>query len=247
MSAGADEQSIERSANVQVLLVLGGIELVSAKLHGLLLLGVSAREDDGIATALGRKLDGKVTKTANAQDTDASGRGDVVVIKAGVDGSTAALERSGVLVGETVGDLEEEGLLPDGGAGERTLVEVGVAVHGAARAVNILAGQALLAVAALVVLVAPADAVANLQGLDLGAKLLDDTDTLVAKSHVGAAVVEVSAAKAGSGDLDEDLIILEVRASSLGLDDGAGGRALVDGESVRHCERLRSGYQKNMQ
>jgi hypothetical protein len=50
--------------------------------------------------------------------------------------------------------------------GEGTLVEVGVSVHGALGAEGFVAGKALLAVAATVMLVAPADRITFAEGLD---------------------------------------------------------------------------------
>jgi hypothetical protein len=91
----------------------------------------------------------------------------------------------------------------------------------------------LVAAAAGVVLVSPSDTVTLLQFLDVGTKLFNDTDTLVAESHVGLLVVLISSAKTGGGYFDEDLVILKVRLGSLTLDNLAVLGALVDGEG-RH-------------
>lgn len=127
MGAGADEESVELLANVELSQALGGVELVGAKVESLLLLRVGAGEDDNVVTTLGSELDSKVTKTANTQNTNASRGGNVVVVEASPDGSTTALEGSSLSVGQAVGDLEEESLAPDTGLSEGALVEVGVA------------------------------------------------------------------------------------------------------------------------
>jgi hypothetical protein len=85
------------------------------------------------------------------------------------------------------------------------------------------------------VLVSPADAVALLQLLDVGTKLLDDTATLVAESHVGVRVVLICAAEARGCYFDKDLVFLEVVLSSLGFDDLAVLGTLVDCERGHCC------------
>lgn len=230
LGGGAHEQTVDRARRLDLLGVLGGDELVSAELHSLLLLAVGAREDDDTAAHLGGVLDSKVAETANAHHTDGlSGLG-VEFVKSVEDGSTTALERGSILVAKAVRDLEEESLAPDGVGGHGALVEVGKTVHLTLRAVSLVATQALLAVLAGVVLVTPADAVALLHVLDLRADGLNDTNTLVAETHVGVLVVKVGTAEAGGGDLDEDLIILEFRLLGGGGDNSAVLAALVDGE-----------------
>jgi hypothetical protein len=91
----------------------------------------------------------------------------------------------------------------------------------------------LVAAAAGVVLVSPSNAVALLQLLDVGTKLFNDTDSLMAKCHVGFLVVFIGSAETGRGYFDEDLVILKVRLGGLGLDDLGVLGALVDGEG-RH-------------
>ena len=240
LGRGGDEEAVDRGGGLrEVLGVLDGMELFGAQLHGLVLLAIGAGEDDDFATHLGGELDGQVAETANADDTDALVWLGAVHVKGVEDGGTTAHEWSSGLVWDGVWDLEQEGLLPDGAVCERSLVEVGVAVHGALWAESLVTGQALLAVAAGVVLVAPTDAVALLQVLCAWTDLLDDTDTLVTEDHVGVAVVLVSTAETGGGDLEKDLVILELAALGCGgLDDLSGLGALEDGEGVvRHvCE-----------
>jgi hypothetical protein len=57
------------------------------------------------------------------------------------------------------------------------------------------------------VLVAPTYAVALFKIFDIKPNTLDDTDTLVAKSHVDCFVVLIGATKTGSGNFNEDLVI----------------------------------------
>jgi hypothetical protein len=57
------------------------------------------------------------------------------------------------------------------------------------------------------VLVAPTYAVVLLDVFEIGPDTLDDTDTLVAESHVGCFVVLMGATETGSGDFNEDLVI----------------------------------------
>lgn len=71
-----------------------------------------------------------------------------------------------MLTGNTVGDCEDVVGLPDGVVGEGALVEVGRAVHGALRAEGFVAGHALLAVTARVVLIAPSNGITLAEGLD---------------------------------------------------------------------------------
>ena len=83
---------------------------------------------------------------------------------------------------------------------------------------------------ARVVLVTPSNAVTLLQDGAVGAKLLHDTNTLVAETHAGMVVVKVSTAETGGGDAEEDLVALEGGLLGDGLDDLAGLGALVDDE-----------------
>ena len=73
-----------------------------------------------------------------------------------------------MLVGNVVGQLEQESFLPDGTIGETALIKVGVSVELSLGTESIPALQAILAVTTGIVHVAPTDTVANLQLLGLG-------------------------------------------------------------------------------
>ena len=159
LGGGGDEKTVDGLDILELLDTLGGVELAGTESLSLLLLGVSTREDDNVATHLGSELDGQVTETTNTDDTDAlSGLG-VVEVEGLENGGTTALKRGSSLVGEVVGDLEEESLTPDTVRGERTLVGIGVTVHLSLGTVGLGTLQALLAVGARVVLVTPTNAV----------------------------------------------------------------------------------------
>lgn len=85
---------------------------------------------------------------------------------------------------------------------------------------------------------AHADTVANLELGDLAherANLRDGSNTFVAESLVGMAVVLVGATDTAVGDLDNDLAGFWVTVT-LGFDDGSGRRALENGEIDAHFE-----------
>jgi hypothetical protein len=170
-------------------------------------------------------------------DELATYRLNVVHVEGVEDGGTTAHQRSGYLVAHVVGDLEEESLAPDGALSHAALVEVGHAVHLTLGAEGLVAAKALLAVAARVVLVTPANAVTLLEDGAVGAELLHDTDTLVAETHVGMVVVKISTAETGGSDAEQDLVALEGGLLGGGLDDLAGLGALVDDER-RHLGGL---------
>lgn len=234
LERSGDEKLVNGLGDLELLGALGSDELVCAKLHGLLLLAVSAGEDDDSASHLGGELNGQVTETTDTDDTNGIGREGRPLVQGVEDGGTTALEGSGGLVGEVVRDLEEESLAPDGLVGEGALIVVGVSVQSALWAEGLGTLQALLAVTAAVVLVSPSNAVADLHVLDVWAKLLDDTDTLVAEYHVGLAEVLIGSAETGGCDFEEDLVALELTLGGGGLLDGAGLGALEDGERD-HC------------
>lgn len=246
LGRGGDEEGVDGTLSLELLGVLHGDELGGTKSHGLLLLAVGAGEDNNAATHLGGVLDGEVTETTDTHDTNNVGGEDVVHVKSVEDGGTTAHEGSGNLIAHVVGDLEEERLAPDGALGHAALVEVGEAVHGTLGAEGLVAAKTLLAATARVVLVTPADAVTLLENGAVRAELLDNADTLVAETHVGMIVVEVSTAETGGGDLEEDLVALESGLLGGGLDDLAGLGALVDGERRHLCVVLcgYSGYQR---
>ena len=235
LERGGDQKTVDGLGSLELLDTLGSDKLGCTESEGLLLLTVSAGEDDDLATHLGGELDGQVTKTSNADNTDAVGRLDVVKVKSHEDGGTTAHEGSGGLVGKAVGEGEEESLAPDGVGSKRSLVEVVVTIELAVRAESLGTLETLLAVTTAVVLVAPANAVTLLEVLGERTKLLYDTDTLVAKDHAGLAEVLVSSTETGSGNLDEDLITGKLRLVGGALDNGARVGAAVDGER-RHDE-----------
>lgn len=233
LGRGCDEELVDGTPGLELLGALHGDELGGTEPHGLLLLAVGTREDNDAAAHLGGVLDGEVTKATNTHNTNNVGGENVVHVKSVEDGGTTAHERSSNLIAHVIGDLEEVVLAPDGTLGHGTLVKVVEAVHGTLGAESLVAAEALLAVLARVVLVSPANAVTLLEDLAVGAELLDNTNTLVAETHVGMVVVKVSTAETGGGDLEEDLVAGEGGLLGGGLDDLAGLRALVDGEG-RH-------------
>ena len=220
----------------EVLAVLHGVELLRAELEGFGLFAVGAGEDDDLAAHLGCKLDGQVAQAADADDAHAVGALRVVELQRVEDRRASAHQGRGVLVLDAVGDLEQEVGLPDCGCGEGALVQVGVSVHGALGAEGLNATEALLAVAAAIVLVAPADSVTLFHCLHERTGLFDDAGALMAEGHVGALVVDVGAAETGVGDFDEDFIWADGPAA-LALDDLAVFGAFPDGEvdiALRH-------------
>ena len=162
---------VDRRA-LELVLALGSDELGGTELHGLLALVLRRREDNDSASHLRRKLDSQVSKASNTKDTNGVLSAGTEGGKRGVDGGTTTHEGGGELVWNGGWDLVEETLLPDGVSAEGGLVEVVGAVEGAFGAEGLATGQTLLAVQAGVVLVAPADVVALLDGLDVGADLL---------------------------------------------------------------------------
>jgi hypothetical protein len=170
--------------------------------------------------------EGEVAQAADAHDADGLGGLRVVGAEGVEDGGAAALQRGRGLVAQLVGDLEQEGLAPDGVGAERALVQVRVGVHGALGAVRLGAPEALGAVAAAVVLVAPADAFALLEDAARRAQLLDDADALVAQGHVLRLVVQVRSAHARGRNPHDDLVTCEVWPRGLALLGNAVFRAL---------------------
>lgn len=113
-----------------------------------------------------------MSKSTDTENTNSGGLVGAERGEGGVDGGTTAHEWGGEVAWDGGWDLVEETGVPDGVGGEGALVEVVGAVEGAVGAEGLAAGQALLAVHAGVVLVAPADGVALLDGLDVGSDLL---------------------------------------------------------------------------
>lgn len=230
-----NEESIDLAAERELGLSLHGDELAGAEFACLLFFAVGAGEHDDVAAHLGRELDGQVAEAANADYANAVGGLDAVGVEGVPDGGSAAHERRGLGVCELLWDLEQERLFPHAVRGEAALVEIGAAVHLAVVAVVFAAGQAAVTAAAAVVLVAPADAVALLQALDVGSNLVDDAGALVAEDHVGTLVVLICAAETGSGNFDEDLVTLEIWSCGFGLDNLALLAAL------EYCEARHGG------
>ena len=241
LGGGGDKEGVDWTLGLELLGALHGDELGGTEPHGLLLLAVGAGKDNDAAAHLRGVLDGKVTEATDTHDTNDVGGADVVQVESVEDGGTTAHEWSGNLIAHVVGNLEKERLAPDGTLSHAALVKVGETVQGTLGAEGLVAAEALLAAAARVVLVTPANAVTLLEDGAVGAELLDDTDTLVAETHVGVVVVEVSTAETGGGDLKEDLVALEGGLLGGGLDDLAGFGALVDGER-RHPYVVSYGY-----
>lgn len=171
LEGGADQEVVDWGA-LQLLLSLGGDELGSTELHGLLALVLRRGEDNDSAAHLGGELNGQVTKSTNTEDTDGVVGAGTKGCEGRVDGRTTAHEWGGLLVWNGRWDLVKEALLPDGIGAEGSLVQVVGAVESAVGAKGLAASQTRLAVQAGVVLVAPADSVALLDGLDIGANLL---------------------------------------------------------------------------
>jgi hypothetical protein len=96
-----------------------------------------------------------------------------------------------MLIGNAVGQLKQESLLPDGTVGETSLVEVGVSVQLSLGTECVPSLETVFAVTTGIVHVAPTDSVSDLEDLGVGTELLYDTDTFVSESHVGVGIVQV--------------------------------------------------------
>lgn len=166
LEGSTDKEVVDWRA-LKLLLSLGGDKLRSTKRHSLLALVLRRGKDDDLATHLGGELDGQVTESTDAEDTDGVLGAGTEGGERGIDGGTAAHEWGGLLVWNGGWDLVEETLLPDGVGAEGSLVEIVGAVEGALGTKGLAAGKTLLAVQASVVLVTPADSVTLLNGLDV--------------------------------------------------------------------------------
>lgn len=111
-----------------------------------------------------------------------------------------------------------------------TLVEVRHAVHLSLRAEHVVAGQALHAVAAAVVVVTPASSFALLEHGYVGTDSLDGTNALMAQAHVNTLVVNICAAETGMCDLQKNFVCFQLWFLGLRFDD-----ALV--RAFEYCER----------
>ena len=137
---------------------------------------------------------------ADADDADAIARAQAVLVQRAPHRRAAARQRARVLARDGVGDLDEPAGVARERAAEAARVEIGVA-----ELLAVLAGEgapleAVLAVPAVLLRPAEADALADAQVRDargVRAQLLDDADALVAQPLVGVPVVLVGAADAG--------------------------------------------------
>jgi len=96
-----------------------------------------------------------------------------------------------MLIGNAIGELEQESLFPNGTVRETSLVEIGISVQLSLGTECVPTLEAVLAVTTGIVHVAPADSVSDLEHLSMGTELLYDTDTFVSESHIGVCVVQV--------------------------------------------------------
>ena len=138
-------------------------------------------------------------------------------------GRTTTLQGASEAKGYVVGDLVNKQRIEHRAVAKAAKVEVRAGVHLALRAQDVITGPALVAVAARVVVQAPADAVAGLEHLDIAADLRDNTNAFVAKGNFGLAEVQVRAAQARVGNVDNDLVRTELAARALGSDNLAAG------------------------
>lgn len=131
--------------DIQMGLSLGGIELVGTELHGLIALVLGAGEHDYAASHLRRELDGQVTETTDADDSDGVGAVDAVFVEGGEDGGTGTHQRRSVGGIEGRRDSKDVSLLPDGLGGQRALVDGVVAENLGGSAVDFPSGEAVMA------------------------------------------------------------------------------------------------------
>ena len=116
-----------------------------------------------------------------------------------------------------------------------TKVEVFDTVHRALRAQRVPSLEAVVTVAARLVVVAPAGAVAYLEVPHLRTHLRDDTHTLVTEDHVRLAVVQVGTTQARVHNVDHHIVRAKLTRTALGLDD------LAAGGSFEHCTQIHGG------
>lgn len=161
--------------------VVHGDKSVRTELCSIVLLAIGTGKDDNAAAELGRKLDGDVAKATDAHDTDSIVGVDIV--QSSEDGSTGALKGSGILVAHIIGNGVEEGLSHESVRCKAASVHgVCVTVDNTLFAEDILALKTVETVATIVGLVSPAYSVTLLEVCDIGAGLLNNTDTFVTQS-----------------------------------------------------------------
>ena len=90
-------------------------------------------------------------------------------------------------------------------------------------------------------LVAPASTVADLEVAHVGTDGLDASDAFVSEGHVCVAVVFVRTAETGGGDLDEDVVVLQVGPGTLALLDGTIFGTFENGKVDGHLGQLEVG------
>lgn len=100
---------------------------------------------------------------------------------------------------------------------------------------RVLTSQALHAVTANLSDVSKSNDIANLEAGDIGAELLDSSNTLVSQSDVGVSEVKICAANTGMCHLDEDIVGAELSVDSLANGDIALSSAVdVKGNLAAH-------------
>ncbi|KAL9044287.1 MAG: hypothetical protein Q9214_002560, partial [Letrouitia sp. 1 TL-2023] len=129
LPCGSDQESVDRSPDLEFLHTLCGIEFRGSQFERFVLLAVRAGEYDYLAPICGRELDGHVAKPPYTDDADSLGRADIVRFESVEDGGTAAHQGSCVLGLEVVRDLEEESLTVDRMGSQGAQVEVAGAIH----------------------------------------------------------------------------------------------------------------------
>lgn len=161
--------------------VVHGNKSVRTELGSIVLLAIRTGKDDNAATKLSCKLDGNMAETTNAHNANSVVGVDIV--QSSEDGSTGTLKRSGILIGHIIGNRVEKGLSHESVRSKAASVHgVCVTVDNTLFAEDILALKTVETVATIVGLVSPAYSVTLLEVCDIGASLLDNTNTFVTQS-----------------------------------------------------------------
>ena len=179
-----------------------------------------------------QELDRQVAQTTHTENRGALTRLHTSVHNRSVHRDTGALHRRGILQRDLIRDLVHKHGVQHDAVTEPANVMVRHAIHLVVRAEDVIALQAVVAVAAGVVVVAVANTVTGLEHLDFGANLRHDTHTLVAKHHVGLAVVHVREAQTRVGNVNYHVLGAKLALTALRLDDLAAGAALEHGSEV---------------
>ena len=199
--------------------VAGGVVVVGAELEAVLLLAQRLRQHRDLGAHRVGELDRHVAEAAEADDGDLLARAGVPVAQRRVGGDAGAQQRRGGVELQAVGDAQDEVLVDDdvvgvAAVGDRAVaVDRAVGLRVARQAVLLLAGLAVLALAAGVDHAADADAVARRERRDLRADLGDDAGDLVARDRrvgdlapLAAGEVDVGVADAAELDVDADVL-----------------------------------------